>query len=134
MGIEVIYLISRGRGFMNYKELILNGKSVREFKEKNVEEKYFNEIKDYIENSKKLLPEIDIEVKIFDTKESYENLINVAGYNGHMIKAPSYAVILSEVKKGYIENSGYVGERLILKSRDLGIDSCWVTFNDSDVI
>ena len=119
---------------MDYKELILNGKSVREFKEKNIEEKYFNEIKDYIENSKKLLPEIDIEVKIFDTKESYENLKNVAGYNGHMIKAPSYVVILSEVKKGYIENSGYVGERLILKSRDLGIDSCWVTFSDSDVI
>ena len=63
MGIGIIYLISRGRGFMNYKELILNGKSVREFKEKNVEEKYFNEIKDYIENSKKLLPEIDIEFR-----------------------------------------------------------------------
>lgn len=119
---------------MNYKELILNGKSVREFKEKRIDEKYFNEIKEYIEKNKKLLPEIDIEVKIFNDNETYENLKNVAGYNGNMIKSPSYAVILSDVKPGYIENSGYVGERLILKSRDLGIDSCWVTFNDSNII
>ena len=41
---------------MNYKELILNGKSVREFKEKRIEEKYFNEIKKYIETNKKLFP------------------------------------------------------------------------------
>ena len=36
-----------------------------------------------------------------------------------MIEAPNYVVILSDVKKGYIENSGYIGERLILKARDL---------------
>lgn len=39
-----------------------------------------------------------------------------------------------KLKKGYIENSGYIGERLILKSRSLDIDSCWVTFDDSDKI
>lgn len=119
---------------MNYKQLILDGKSVREFKEEAIESKYFNEIESYIKKSKKLLSEVDIELKIFDNKETYEKLENIAGYNGHMIKAPSYAVILSDVKQGYIENSGYIGERLILKARDLEIDSCWVTFNDSDII
>lgn len=119
---------------MNYKELISNGKSVRAFLNRNIEEKCFNEIKSYIKNSKKLLPEINIEVKIFDNKDVYEKLNNIAGYNGYMIEAPNYAVILSDVKNGYIENSGYIGERLILKSRDLGIDSCWITFKDSDVI
>lgn len=119
---------------MNYKKLILDGKSVREFKEKDIESKCFNEIESYIKKSKKLLPELNIELKIFDNEETYEKLKNVAGYNGHMIKAPSYAVILSDVKQGYIENSGYIGEKLILKARDLDIDSCWVTFNDSDII
>lgn len=119
---------------MNYKQLILDGKSVREFKEEAIESKYFNEIESYIKKSKKLLPEVDIELKIFANEETYEKLKNIAGYNGHMIKAPSYAIILSDVKRGYIENSGYIGERLILKARDLEIDSCWVTFNDSDII
>lgn len=119
---------------MNYKKLIVDGKSVRDFKEKAIESECFNEIESYIKKSKKLLPELNIELKIFDNEETYEKLKNVAGYNGHMIKAPSYAVILSDVKQGYIENSGYIGEKLILKARDLDIDSCWVTFNDSDII
>lgn len=119
---------------MDYKKLISNGKSVREFKNKAIEEKYFSEIENYIKNSKKLLPEIDVELEIFNNEDVYEKLDKISGYNGYMIKAPSYAVILSDVKDNYIENSGYVGERLILKARDLGIDSCWITFKDSDVI
>jgi nitroreductase len=119
---------------MNYKKLILNGKSVREFKNNNIEEKYFNEIESHIKSSKKLLPEINIEVKIFDKKNIYEKLDKIAGYNGYMIEAPNYVVILSDVKKGYIENSGYIGERLILKARNLDIDSCWITFKNTDVI
>lgn len=119
---------------MNYKDLILNGKSVREFKNKSIEEKYFDEIESYIKNNKKLLPGINIELKIFNKKGIYEKLNKVAGYNGHMIEAPHYIVILSDIEQGYIENSGYIGERLILKARDLDIDSCWITFKNSDTI
>lgn len=119
---------------MDYKNLILNGRSVREFKNKKISEKYFKEIEDYIKNNKKLLPELSFELKIFDKDEVYTKLQNVAGYNGHMIEAPHYCIILSDVEKGYIENSGYIGERLILKSRSLDIDSCWITFDDSDKI
>ena len=119
---------------MDYKNLISNGKSVREFKNKEIKEKYFKEIEDYIKNNKKLLPEINIECEVFSKEESYEKLKNIAGYNGHMIEAPHYVIILSQVENGYIENSGYIGERLILKSRSLDIDSCWVTFDDSDKI
>lgn len=119
---------------MNYQKLISNRKSVREFKNKGIEAKYFNEIESYINNSKKLLPEINVEVKIFDNKDSYEKLNNIAGYNGYIIEAPHYVIILSDVKNGYIENSGYMGERLMLKAKDLGIDSCWITFKDSNAI
>ena len=51
---------------MDYKNLILNGRSVREFKNKKISEKYFKEIEDYIKNNKKLLPELSFELKIFD--------------------------------------------------------------------
>lgn len=119
---------------MDYKNLISNGKSVREFKNKEIKEKYFKEIEDYIRNNKKLLPEINIECEVFSKEESYEKLKNIAGYNGHMIEAPHYLILLSDKEQGYIENSGYIGERIILKARDLEIDSCWVTFTDSNLI
>lgn len=119
---------------MNYKKLISSGKSVREFKHNGIEENDFKEIESYIKNSKTLIDAVNIEVKMFSKDNSYEKLKNIAGYNGYMIEAPNYVVILSDNKSGYIENSGYMGERLILKARDLGIDSCWVTINDGDAI
>lgn len=119
---------------MDYKKLILNRKSVREFKKTSIDSKYFNEIENYINNSKKLLPEISVEIRMYEFKDCYENINELAGYNGYLIQAPNYIILLSDVKNGYIENSGYIGERLILKARDLGIDSCWITFNNSDTI
>lgn len=119
---------------MDYKKLISNRNSVREFKNTSLESKYFSEIENYIKNSKKLLPEIEVEIKIFDHKDIYSNLKDTAGYNGYMIEAPHYVVVFSEIKNGYIENSGYLGESIILKAGDLGIDSCWVTFKNSNII
>lgn len=119
---------------MDYKKLISNGKSVREFLNKDIDSKNFNELEVYMNNSKKLLPEIDMEIQVFNNKNFYESLKNLIGYNGFLINAPNYVVILSEIKDKYIENSGFVGERLILKARDLGIDSCWITFKDSNIV
>lgn len=57
MGINVKKINwNRERIYMNYQKLISNRKSVREFKNKGIEAKYFNEIESYINNSKKLLP------------------------------------------------------------------------------
>ena len=83
---------------------------------------------------REILPKINIECEVFSKEESYEKLKNIAGYNGHMIEAPHYLILLSDKEQGYIENSGYIGERIILKARDLDIDSCWVTFTDSNLI
>lgn len=119
---------------MNYKNLISNKRSVREFKNKEIKQSDFDTIKEFISNSKKLMPEINTDTKVFGKEDVYSKLDKIAGYNGHMIEAPYYIIILSEAKEGYIENSGYVGEHLTLKARDLGIDSCWVTFEDSSLI
>lgn len=119
---------------MDYKKLVSQRKSVREFKKKQVDKKHFEEIQNYIKECKKLDESIQIETKEYSRSEVYNSLKNVAGYNGHMIEAPNYIIILSEVQNKYIENSGYIGEKLILKAQSLGIDSCWVTFNDSNLI
>lgn len=119
---------------MNYKNLILNKRSVRKFKNERIKESDFRIMKEYMNSSKKLLPKLDIDFKVYNKREVYQKLDKIAGYNGYMVEAPNYIIILSDKDEGYIENSGYIGEKLILKARDLGIDSCWVTFEDSDLI
>lgn len=119
---------------MDFKSLIMNGKSVRDYKPVNVEASKLEEIESYISNSKKLVPSIDVEVRFFNGADAYKRLYGVAGYKGVMIEAPNYMVILSENKPNHIENAGYVGERAILKARDLGVDSCWVSYDDQEMV
>lgn len=119
---------------MDYKSLIVNGRSVRNFKETAVEADKLAQIDKFVSECKKLVPEISIEAKFFAGEEAYKRLYGVAGYQGVMIEAPNYMVLLSESHPQYIENAGYVGERAILKARDLGVDSCWVSFNDEKMI
>ncbi|CEN78129.1 nitroreductase family protein [Paraclostridium sordellii] len=119
---------------MNYKYLISNKRSVRKFKNQEIKKSDFRIIEEYINMSKKLVPEISTEIKVFNKDKVYPKLDKIAGYNGHMIEAPNYVIILSDIGKGYIENSGYIGENLTLKAMDLGIDSCWVTFKESSLI
>lgn len=119
---------------MDYKSLIVNGRSVRNFKETAVEAKKISDLEQYIADCKKLVPSIELEVKFFAGDDAYKRLYGIAGYQGVMIEAPNYLVLLSENKEQYIENAGYVGERAILKARDLGVDSCWVSFQDQAAI
>lgn len=119
---------------MDYKSLIMNGKSVRNFKETPVEAEKLSEIEKFIADCKKLVPEIKIEPKFFAGEDAYKRLYGIAGYQGVMIESPNYLVLLSEDHPQYIENAGYVGERAILKARDLGVDSCWVSYSDANMV
>lgn len=119
---------------MDYQTLILNTKSVREFKNKPVKNSDLKIIKDYATTCMKLIPSIELDVRIMSNSEVYLPLDGIAGYKGHMIDAPSYLVLLSEDSKYAIENSGYIGQELILKAEEIGVDSCWITLNDSKII
>ena len=90
---------------MDYKNLIMNSKSVRSFKEKEVEAKNFDEIKKYVETAKVLVPGIETELKFYDKCEVYEKMEGLAGYNGFLIDAPHYMLLLSDKKDNYIENA-----------------------------
>lgn len=119
---------------IDYKNLILNSKSVRSFKEKEVENRYFDEIKRFVETSKVLVPEIDTEISFYNKNEIYDKIDGLAGYNGFLIDSPHYMIMLSEEKDNYIENAGYVAEKARLKATEFGIDSCWITFSDGNAI
>ena len=117
---------------MDYKKLMKSRKSTRAYKDDKVNKKEIEELLHYFHNCKRLVPDIELEPILFiEGQEVFDKLDGIAGYNGRMIQAPSYMVMTSEVKGGYIENTGFVVENMLLKAEELGIDTCWITFPDS---
>ena len=119
---------------MNYSALIQNRKSVREFTDKEIPFSTLQKIWEYYQNHvRRLVPEIQTELHFFGTS-TRAALEGAAGYNQFLVGAPQYLVLLSGKADQALENGGYVMEDLILKLTDLGLDSCWVTFTDSEEI
>lgn len=120
---------------MDYKKLMKSRKSTRAYKDDKVNKEDIKTLLHYFHNCKRLTPDIELESILFEEGEDvFKKLDGIAGYNGRMIQAPSYLVIVSEVDGGYIENTGFVVENMMLKAEELGIDTCWVSFPDSDTI
>lgn len=115
---------------MNYYQNATKRKSTRAFKEKAVAPTVIAEIKDYFNNCKKLLPDINVELNVIDPKTA-PNLAGCIGYEDFIIEAPYYILLTSEEAAGYLENAGYIGEDLVLKLTDMGISTCWVTISDT---
>jgi len=119
---------------MNYSALIQNRKSVREFTEKAISTSEFFAIEAYYQvTAKRLLPELETKLMVFGggTKQALEN---AAGYETFMIGAQQYLVLLSAKHELAGVNAGYIMEDLILKLTDMGLDSCWLTFTDSEAV
>ncbi|MFO7887369.1 MAG: nitroreductase family protein [Eubacteriales bacterium] len=119
---------------MNYKKLIEERKSVRDYKKKTVPQKVIDNILQFSEEADKLIPGIDTELLVKDKSHVYLQLQETAGYKGIMIEAPHYLILLSQKKGYYIENAGYLGEKISLKALDLGVNTCWITFSDSEKV
>jgi hypothetical protein len=61
-------------------------------------------------------------------------LEGAAGYHNFLVGAPQYMVLLSQPHPLAHRNAGYIMEDMVLKLADMELDSCWVTFTDSDRI
>ena len=117
---------------MNYSALIENRKSVRAFTEKKVSFSDLETVKNYYLNSvRRLIPEIETQVYFFGP-ESRAALEGAAGYNQFLVGAPQYLVLMSGGHEHAYLNGGYIMEDLILKLTDMNLDSCWLTFTDSE--
>ncbi|MBR4291027.1 MAG: nitroreductase family protein [Oscillospiraceae bacterium] len=119
---------------MNYSALIQNRKSFREFTDKQVFFGDLDKIREYYNTSvRRLLPEIKTELRFFGT-DARAALEGAAGYNQFLVGAPQYMVLLSEKHPMAHLNAGYVMEDLILKLTDMELNTCWLTFADSNDI
>ncbi|MDO5147297.1 MAG: nitroreductase family protein [Eubacteriales bacterium] len=119
---------------MDYKEIIENKSSVREYKEKPVDEKIMIQLGDFANHCPRLIDDIALDIRLMDKDDVYHQLNGFAGYHGILIEAPHYVIVLSEQKEHYIENAGYVGESISMKAFEMGIDSCWISFEDSKTV
>ena len=119
---------------MNYSAMIQNRKSVRAFTDKKVPYSVVREIKTYYETSvKRLIPELKTELYLFcdDVKAVLEG---AAGYNQFLVGAPQYLVLLSAKDHLAELNAGYIMEDLVLNLTDMDLNTCWVTFTDSELV
>lgn len=119
---------------MNYAALIQNRKSVREFTGRQVPFSDLEIIRDYYRSSvRRLIPELNTQLYFFNTSTQVA-LEGAAGYNQFLVGAPQYLVLMSDPHEYAHLNGGYIMEDLILKLRDMDLDSCWLTFTDSEEI
>lgn len=119
---------------MNYSALIQNRKSVRKFADKQIFFGNLDQIRAYYDKeAKRLLPEIRTELCIFGT-DARAALEGAAGYNQFLVGAPQYLVLLSEKHELAYLNAGFLMEDLILKLTDMNLNTCWLTFADSEDI
>lgn len=119
---------------MLYSALIQNRKSVREFAEEQVPFAALEVLKNYYLSSvRRLVPQIETELHFFGTA-TRDALEGAAGYHDFLVGAPQYLILLSEKHPLEKLNAGYMMEDLILKAADLELDSCWLSFKDSEQI
>lgn len=119
---------------MNYSALIQNRKSTREFTEQEIPYMDLHTIRHYYLNSvRRLIPEIQTELYFFG-RGTGDALEGAAGYNQFLVGAPQYLVLLSEKHPLSCVNAGYLMQDLLLKLSDMELDSCWLTFSDSEDI
>ena len=119
---------------MNYSALIQNRKSFREFTDQQIPFEALASVEEYYNHSvRRLVPELKTYLCFFST-EARGALEGAAGYNQFLVGAPQYLVLLSEKHDLAYLNGGYVMQDLLLKLADMELDSCWLTFTDSDEI
>lgn len=119
---------------MNYSALIQNRKSFREFTDQQIPFAKLAALEDYYNHSvRRLVPELRTHLCFFST-EARDALEGAAGYNRFLVGAPQYLVLLSDAHELAYLNAGCVMQDLLLKLADLELDSCWLTFTDSEEI
>lgn len=119
---------------MNYSAIIQYRRSVHAFREKEVPSEAIGQLRSYYEKTcPRLVPEIATELIVLD-KDAQPALESSAGYNQFLIGAPHYLLLMSAPHSYAAINAGYMMEDLVLKLTELDIDTCWMTFTDSDKI
>jgi hypothetical protein len=131
-----VYIFNNKDGgglFMKANKIIQHRRSVREYKKKKVDKFIIEDLFEDIKNKSQLKNDVKIDFYfIEDGEETFKRLGGLVGYFGKVIKAPHYIYLMSNKRDGYLENAGYIGEKLILKATELKLGTCWIEIPKDD--
>ena len=111
---------------MKWRELIKERSSIRSYKDKKVDEKLLEQVRQYMKELSPLIPEQKTEILLLG-KEAGPRLEGIVGYMGNAFFAPNYILLLGEdSEEGYI-HAGYLAAQLELKLTELKLNTCFLT-------
>lgn len=112
---------------MNVISVLNNRKSVRSYLRKDTNIAILNKVISEVINSEPLYDDIDIQFRLITDGHRFSKKIQGhAGYFGKVFDAPHYIAVISENKKGFLENLGYRVEKLMIKAHEFGLGTCWM--------
>lgn len=118
---------------LDYKKLIEQRQSSREFERKPIPETDIKELQDFFGKAARLEGS-DLELKIYSDDRTYMILEGVAGYNGYAFEAPLYLAFLGKKSDEAYVGAGFTAMNMVLKLEDMGYDSCFLTLEDGDLV
>ena len=109
-------------------------KSVREFRDKKVDSKTLDKVQESINLVLEEAKGENIGLSLYmDGKNIYEELKDIGGYSGIMIKSPHYIGLELKDSQDRTQIYGaYYTEKLITSINKLGLEACWVTLSHVD--
>lgn len=113
---------------MTFINLVENRKSVREYQKKLLGSKEIKALEKLLEEIDVLIKNVNVDFAFIEDGWAKEEILKGrAGYVGNPVLAPHYIALISEEKEGYLLNSAYILEQIVLKAVELDIASCWVS-------
>ena len=103
---------------MTLYEAIFRRKSIRKYRDTEIDPKLLEKIEQYGEDAVGIRPEIRTKWKILKGSDK-----RLAGL--FLVKAPYYVVLYSEICEDYRKNAGCLMEQLVLYLHTKGIGSCY---------
>lgn len=119
---------------MNYEKVIRGLKTVRDFKDKSVEDKLLNSMVDF-GCSMNLPFSAKVNVKIvYAGTDVIESLKGKVGYYGNLIEAPHYIFVYGENSEEFRVNAGYCIEAMRFRAQEEGLGTCWLGANNDKAL
>jgi nitroreductase len=101
---------------MSLSDVIYKRKSVRKYLSDTLDEKILQDIQNYFTKIQPLYCDIKVDFNIVG-KDSVKSLL--------WLNSPHYILAMSENKKGYLVNAGFMLQQVDLYLSNIGLGGCW---------
>lgn len=119
---------------MDYKELIKERQSYRNYKDKKINRNSIEEIKAFFEKTLDV-GKNGISLRVYTNEEdASKRLEGVVGYKGYALDAPMYIILMGKKSDDAYIEAGFKGMDIILKLQDMGIQTCFLTVDNSEFV